>query len=68
MRPGGEYGTALQAAAYFGNLKIVQLLLERGADVNIEGEGGTHGTALQAAAGRGHSEVVELLQTHGATS
>jgi ankyrin repeat protein len=34
---GGEYGTALQAASYKGNLDIVKLLLEKGGDPNAQG-------------------------------
>jgi hypothetical protein len=34
---GGEYGTALQAAASEGELQIVQLLLKHKADVNLQG-------------------------------
>ncbi|CUS15231.1 unnamed protein product, partial [Tuber aestivum] len=34
---GGRYGNALQAAVCRGNESIVQLLLERGADVNAQG-------------------------------
>ena len=34
---GGEYGTALQAAAAEGRLKIIQLLLDNKADVNLQG-------------------------------
>ena len=34
---GGQYGTALQAASIKGNLNIVQVLTEHGADVNIQG-------------------------------
>jgi hypothetical protein len=33
---GGEYGTALQAASYQGRLKVVALLLERGANPNVQ--------------------------------
>ena len=34
---GGEYGSALQAASYGGCDQIVQRLLEKGADVNVQG-------------------------------
>ncbi len=39
------------------------MLLDHGADFNIEG---IYGTALQAAAGQGHEEIVELLLDRGA--
>jgi ankyrin repeat protein len=35
---GGKYGTALQAASAKGNIEIVQLLLEKGGNPNVEGE------------------------------
>jgi ankyrin repeat protein len=34
---GGEYGTALQAVSYQGHLEIVMLLLDKGADPNVQG-------------------------------
>jgi ankyrin repeat protein len=34
---GGEYGTALHAALDRGNLEIVTLLLEKGANPNVQG-------------------------------
>jgi ankyrin repeat protein len=40
---GGEYGNALQAASAEGHGQIVQLLLEKGADVNTQG--GSYGYA-----------------------
>lgn len=43
---------------------MVQLLLDKNADVNAQG--GRYGNALQAALVRGHKEVVQLLQTAGA--
>ncbi|PVH75426.1 ankyrin, partial [Cadophora sp. DSE1049] len=42
-----------------GQLHIVRLLLDAGANVNIQG--GYYGTPLQAAAYQGHKEVVSLL-------
>ncbi|KAH7186509.1 hypothetical protein DER44DRAFT_802474, partial [Fusarium oxysporum] len=55
---GGEYCNALQAALYFGNLEIVQLLLDNGADVNAQ--------TLQAASRGGNPEIVQLLNLDGA--
>ncbi|CAG8327534.1 unnamed protein product [Penicillium salamii] len=64
---GGNYGTALQAAAY-GNsaLAAAKFLLDRGADANILG--GEFGNALQAAAYAPHGafDMVELLLHRGA--
>ncbi|KAL9118053.1 MAG: hypothetical protein Q9187_005406, partial [Circinaria calcarea] len=63
---GGEFFTALHAAAYRGSLEIIQLLLGRGAEVNTQG--GKYFTALQAAAAvfQGSIEVVQLLLNRGA--
>jgi hypothetical protein len=61
-----RWGTALQAASFKGNEKLVKLLLDKGADVNAEG--GYFGTALQAASCRSHENLVELLLGKGALS
>ncbi|KAK6977750.1 ankyrin repeat-containing domain protein [Favolaschia claudopus] len=61
---GGEYGSALQAAAYLGHENIVYILLDKGANVNAQG--GYFGTALQAAASRGHETIVQMLLNRGA--
>ena len=61
---GGEYGNALQAAAYNGSSETVQILLRAGADVNAQG--GEYGNALQAAAWRGGPETVQILLGAGA--
>nr|UPX44688.1 hypothetical protein FAC6B23_22 [Penicillium fuscum]UXX61845.1 hypothetical protein FAC4N16_18 [Penicillium fuscum] len=53
---GGQYGNALQAAAYGGSSDIVQLLLDAGAD--IKAQGGKYSNALQAAAYGGSSDIV----------
>jgi len=66
---GGQYGSALQAAASFGppRLEVVALLLKHGADVNASG--GEYGSAVQLAMwGSDYNKaVVELLLKHGAT-
>ncbi|KAJ6474364.1 ankyrin repeat-containing domain protein [Mycena sanguinolenta] len=61
---GGEYGTALQAAAYWEKIDIVQLLLQHHADPNILS--GRYGTALQAAAHEESIDIVQLLLEHHA--
>lgn len=58
---GGQYGTAIQAAAFAGHKDIVQLLLKRGAspsDVRMESE---FSSALHAALATNHNKTVELL-------
>ncbi|KAF2224387.1 hypothetical protein BDZ85DRAFT_216344, partial [Elsinoe ampelina] len=57
------FGTALQCAASSGNFAIVELLIEKGADIN---RANSYGTALQQAARDGHLEVVKLLIEKGA--
>ncbi|KAF8166996.1 ankyrin repeat-containing domain protein [Mycena galopus ATCC 62051] len=58
------HGNAIHAASCGGEIDIVRLLLECGADVNARG--GYYGNALQAAASRGQIEIVRLLLEHGA--
>ncbi|KAJ5472932.1 hypothetical protein N7530_006933 [Penicillium desertorum] len=62
---GGSYGNALQAATRAGREKVVQILLDRGADINAQ-EGGEYSTALQAASYVGREKVVQILLDRGA--
>jgi ankyrin repeat protein len=57
----------LSAAAEFGHLEIVRLLLERGANPTWpDVHDSSRGAALHAAARAGNLEMVELLLKHGA--
>ena len=62
---GGIYGNALQAASGGGYKEIVQLLLEKGADIHTQADN-FGDNALQAASGEGHKEIVPLLLEKGA--
>ncbi|TVY28262.1 Ankyrin repeat domain-containing protein [Lachnellula hyalina] len=57
--------TALQAASWRGNLDIVIMLLDHGAEVNAPGSRG-YGTALQRASALGHIKIAQLLLSKGA--
>ncbi|KKZ68567.1 hypothetical protein EMCG_01016 [[Emmonsia] crescens] len=54
-------GSPISAAAYFGRIDLVELLLDRGADINAAG-----GAALRAASCLGFEDIVELLIDRGA--
>jgi ankyrin repeat protein len=55
---GGKYGTALQAASFRGHETVVQMLLHKGADMNLPGK---HGNTLCLASQDGHDKVVLML-------
>lgn len=61
---GGKFGSALQAAAFFGQTESVKLLLDKKANVNAAG--GKYGSALNAAIISGYWEIVEMLLQAGA--
>lgn len=54
----------LYIAAIKGRRELLQLLLERGADVNLANADGH--TALHCSSEKGYGEVVEVLLSHGA--
>lgn len=56
--------SALQVAAFRGNIAIARLLLERGADVNLRG--GEGNTPLKTAAEQGNVELAKLFLDAGA--
>jgi ankyrin repeat protein len=63
---GGEYGSALQAAASEGHVNTVRMLLELNDESDMEPldlnrQTGSTKTALQAAAAAGHTEIVRIL-------
>jgi hypothetical protein len=51
-------------ASYYGNYKTVELLINKGVDVNFQT--GYYGTTHQAASSKGHKDIVELLINRGA--
>ncbi len=62
-----KYGTTpLYKAAVQGETEIVRVLLEAGADPNLESRGEDEGTPLCAAACWGRTDIVRLLLQHGA--
>lgn len=57
------HGNALQMASFQGHKEVVEVLLEKGADVIAQSSAAN---ALQAASNRGHKEIVQLLLEKGA--
>ncbi|KHG01708.1 ankrd52 [Gossypium arboreum] len=54
----------IHSAASIGNLEIMEILLNKGANVNVKNDGGR--TALHYAASKGWLKIAELLISHGA--
>ncbi|KAL9064791.1 MAG: hypothetical protein Q9161_008646 [Pseudevernia consocians] len=61
---GGSYSNALQAALVKGHDEIVQILLDRGAEIYVRDV--YERTALQMASSKGHNQIVEMLLDRGA--
>lgn len=58
-----HYSNAIQAASYEYHKKVVQMLLDQGADANAQSR--FYGNALHAAAGGGQERVVRVLRHRG---
>ncbi|RVD89519.1 uncharacterized protein DFL_000523 [Arthrobotrys flagrans] len=56
---GGLFQTALHAVVHNGHCELADMLLQKGARVNIKG---VNGTALQIAQQEGYTEIVKLLK------
>ncbi|KAL6713255.1 hypothetical protein ACLMJK_008720 [Lecanora helva] len=59
---GGLYGSPLKAAAAHGFEAATSLLLDKGADIDLES--GQHGTAIQTAAALGQVKIAKTLLQH----
>ena len=55
----------VRTATVTGYTEIVNILLDKGADVNTQGWG-SRGNALEAASRNGHTEIVKILLDQGA--
>ena len=70
LRSGGQIPPArvlvklLMHTAFTGSERLVEVLLQHGADVNMQNSDGL--TALMMATGMGHEQVVDLLLRHSA--
>ena len=58
--------TALQVAAFYGQVGMVELLLNEKADIDSFGESEQHWSPLHLAAMRGHTAAVEILVNRAA--
>lgn len=59
------FGSWLHVASDFGNIEMIEYLLNRGLDINIKG-GTFEGAPINTAASAGHLDVVKLLLNKGA--
>ena len=61
---GGSYGTALHAASLWNHVRVAQVLLEHGADINSRGT--MEWSPLHIALGTSNLEMAQWLLDHGA--
>ncbi|RKL08735.1 hypothetical protein BFJ70_g16748 [Fusarium oxysporum] len=64
-KDGSSFSTTLYNTAIMGHASVLQLLLDKGANVDAKG-GDSGGNALQAASFSGNREIVRLLLANGA--
>lgn len=65
--PRGYYGqTAIQAACMHGHQRVVQILVDAGADIHFCGGNNFQRNAFQIACGQGSEEIVDILLKAGA--
>ncbi|KAK4170816.1 hypothetical protein QBC36DRAFT_250670 [Triangularia setosa] len=64
QNPNRLQGSRLYCACFFGLVATARNLIEKGANVNVQG--GEYGNALQAASLNDHQEIVKLLLDKGA--
>ena len=62
---GKTLGSGLCIAAWYGNIPLMQMFLEHGANINRSNANGEQ--PLQLAAWNGHADAVQWLLAHGAT-
>ena len=62
----GEDGNALQGASLRWHIQVVQMLLDRGADIDTHG--GEYGNAVNAASAGNNEKIVQLLLDYSGTS
>ena len=59
-----QYAVGLAGTSQQGHVRVVQLLLDRGANINAR-SGGSYSNTVQTASAGGHEEIVELLLDKG---
>lgn len=64
VKKGEVHATCLQSAAYNGHHRVVELLLQAGADPNVGG--GLFNCPLSASTAQGHNAIIQLLLKYGA--
>lgn len=64
--PGGNTGNALNTACRSGDIRLVKMLLDRGADVNVTDRLGNYALQSSLSASRDRLDIMKLLLSNGA--